>query len=273
MIEIQTKMSERAVELLCLPDAATGGKKLLLDIGCGSGLSGAVLEEHGHLWVGLDISAHMLAIATERSKGDVFLADMGDGLFFRPGTFDGAISISALQWLCNADKRWHEPRKRLSRFFHTLYACLSKGARAVLQFYPENGHQMELVTSIAMRCGFTGGLVVDYPNSAKAKKYFLCLFAGAPPGGYSLPPAKGEMVRSSNEYDSDQSQEEREEVAYSGERKRTAGGKRKREKRGDQREPVKSRKWVLRKKEAQRTKGFDVRPNTKYTARKRPNRF
>ena len=37
---------------------------------------------------------------------------------------------------------------------------------------------MELITASAMRCGFTGGLVVDYPNSTKAKKYFLCLFAG-----------------------------------------------------------------------------------------------
>jgi 18S rRNA (guanine1575-N7)-methyltransferase len=31
----------------------------------------------------------------------------------------------------------------------------------------------------AMKAGFTGGLVVDYPNSTKAKKYFLCLFAGS----------------------------------------------------------------------------------------------
>jgi hypothetical protein len=30
---------------------------------------------------------------------------------------------------------------------------------------------MELITSAAMRCGFTGGLVVDYPNSTRAKKY------------------------------------------------------------------------------------------------------
>lgn len=26
-----------------------------------------------------------------------------------------------------------------------------------------------------LRAGFTGGLVVDYPNSTKAKKYYLCL--------------------------------------------------------------------------------------------------
>jgi hypothetical protein len=32
---------------------------------------------------------------------------------------------------------------------------------------------MDLVTTAAMRCGFGGGLLVDYPNSTRAKKYFL----------------------------------------------------------------------------------------------------
>ena len=47
-----------------------------------------------------------VAVAQEREvDGDLFLHDMGEGLGFRPGTFDGVISISALQWLCNADKK------------------------------------------------------------------------------------------------------------------------------------------------------------------------
>ncbi|KAI4454744.1 methyltransferase-related [Holotrichia oblita] len=57
IIEIQEQMSERAVELLLLPEDTPC---YLLDIGCGSGLSGSVLEEQGHYWVGLDISTHML---------------------------------------------------------------------------------------------------------------------------------------------------------------------------------------------------------------------
>jgi len=36
--------------------------------------------------------------------------------------------------------------------------------------------QLELITQQSMRAGFTGGLVVDFPNSTKAKKYVLfCL--------------------------------------------------------------------------------------------------
>lgn len=50
-------MSERAIELLVLPEDTPC---YLLDIGCGSGLSGSVLEDQGHFWVGLDISTAML---------------------------------------------------------------------------------------------------------------------------------------------------------------------------------------------------------------------
>jgi len=257
MIEIQSSMSERALELLHLPE--TEGPKMILDLGCGSGLSGDVLEQHGHIWVGVDISPSMLQVATQRElDGDLFLADLGDGLFFKPGTFDGAISVSALQWLCNADKKWHEPRRRLNKFFQSLYNCLAKGARAVFQFYPENPAQMELITSSAMRCGFSGGLVVDYPNSTKAKKYFLCLFAGIPQGGYQLPQALGEDEMGEDE--------EQTTVQFSKERQRTI-------KKKGKRDPVKSRDWILKKKESQRRKGLEVRPDTKYTARKRTGKF
>ncbi len=169
MMEIQSDMTTRALELLSLPEDQPS---LILDLGCGSGLSGECIEEHGHMWVGVDISRAMLGVALEREvEGDLLLGDLGDGLPFRAGAFDGAVSVSALQWLCNADKAHHRPHKRLQAFFSSLYACLSRGGRAVFQFYPENSHQIEMITSQSMKAGFTGGLVVDYPNSTKAKKY------------------------------------------------------------------------------------------------------
>lgn len=57
MTEIQVQMCERAIELLLLPEDQSC---LLLDIGCGSGLSGSVLEDQGHIWIGVDISSAML---------------------------------------------------------------------------------------------------------------------------------------------------------------------------------------------------------------------
>lgn len=68
---------------------------------------------------------YFLEVAQEREvEGGLILSDMGQGCPFRAGTFDGAISISALQWLCNADKSTHKPVQRLYKFFSTLYACL-----------------------------------------------------------------------------------------------------------------------------------------------------
>ena len=61
---------------------------------------------------------------------------MGSGLPFRPATFDACISISALQWLCYSNAKGQIPRKRLLRFFSSLYIVLRRGGRAVLQFYP-----------------------------------------------------------------------------------------------------------------------------------------
>lgn len=54
IIEIQNQLAERALELLALDPAHPS---LLLDIGCGSGLSGEVLSDSGHIWVGVGILA------------------------------------------------------------------------------------------------------------------------------------------------------------------------------------------------------------------------
>jgi 18S rRNA (guanine1575-N7)-methyltransferase len=36
-----------------------------------------------------------------------------------------------------------------------------------------------MITKAAMKSGFSGGLVVDFPHSTKAKKLYLVLDAGA----------------------------------------------------------------------------------------------
>ena len=117
------------------------------------------------------------------------------------------------------------------------------------QIYPENPQQLELITSQATRAGFGGGVVVDYPNSTKAKKIFLCLFCGitAP----SLPQGLGTENRS-------------EQVAYTHRRMKNARVNK----------SVKnSRDWIIEKKERFRRQGKQVRKDTKYTGRKRKTKF
>jgi len=263
IIEIQAKLSERALELLALPE--DGVPRLLLDIGCGSGLSGETLSENGHQWIGLDISQSMLNVALEREvEGDLLVGDMGQGLGLRPGVIDGAISISAVQWLCNADKSSHDPRLRLKAFFGSLYRCLARGARAVLQVYPENLTQRELILSFAMRAGFAGGVVVDFPHSSKSRKEYLVLSCGPPSISTSVPKGKGEDGESCSE-DESSGDEENQTVSIS-DRHRP----RKRQKISKK---GKGREWIMRKKEQRRRRGDDVPADSKYTARKRKPRF
>lgn len=35
-----------------------------------------------------------------------------------------------------------------------------------------------MITNAALKNGFSGGMIIDYPNSRKARKYFLFLMAG-----------------------------------------------------------------------------------------------
>ncbi|KAE9409543.1 S-adenosyl-L-methionine-dependent methyltransferase [Gymnopus androsaceus JB14] len=251
--QIQADMTYRALELLNLPPDQPA---FLLDIGCGS-------DEEGYIWTGVDIAPSMLEVALEREvEGDLFLQDIGQGFGFRPGSFDGAISISVLQWLLNAETSHptSSPPHRLHRFFTTLHSALRNPSRAVFQFYPSSDDQIQLITSIAQKAGFGGGVVVDYPNSNKARKVFLCLFVGGGGGGQQQIPEglDGEMVE-----DGKVRFEKRRERDL----RKDKSGKRKSQK-------VVDRDWILRKKELYRKRGKESVPrDSKFTGRKRKPTF
>jgi len=256
MINIQRELTERALELLMLPKDR---KHVILDVGCGSGISGEVLEGSGNHLIGMDISPDMLDVANEREglEGDLLLHDMGQGIPFRVGVFDGIISISAVQWLCYSNKKHEIPHRRLTCFFRTLYFSLKRGARAAIQLYPESAEQLELITSAAMKCGFSGGVVVDYPNSKKAKKIYLCLIAGEPDVPHEMPAALGGQ---------------QDNVRYESRRDK-ARRKGRRMKHGKERLVYKSRDWVLAKKERQRKQGRKIKRDSKFSGRRRPGGF
>jgi 18S rRNA (guanine1575-N7)-methyltransferase len=249
-------MTLRAIDLLQLPyplfvhiaNASADVPSFILDVGCGSGLSGEILTEEGnHIWVGMDIAPSMLQVALEREvEGDLLLSDIGNGIPFRPGSFDACISISVLQWLFNVESSTTSSHRRLHRFFATLFSALKRGGKAVLQFYPETDGQSASLMAEAKRAGFGGGIVVDYPDSKKARKYYLCLVAGTTDAGtFSLPRGLSE------------------------ETERTSKRKRMEKKKAETR-----KEFIVRKKALYRKRGKEgVSMDSKYTGRKRRSQF
>lgn len=242
-------MTHRALELLDLSSPS-----FILDVGCGSGLSGEILssippEEGGpHVWVGMDVSASMLDVALQRDvEGDLLLADIGQGVPFRAGTFDAAISISAIQWLCNAESSDVSPAGRLSRFFNGLYASLKRGGRAVCQFYPKNDEQKKMITSAAVRAGFGAGLLEDDPETKNVKVYLVLTV-----GGGNLDGNGGDItgvIKGMEGVD----------VLDSRHGSRNGKGEIKKG----------SKAWIIKKKEQMERKGKVVKATSKYTGRKR----
>ncbi|KZF24663.1 S-adenosyl-L-methionine-dependent methyltransferase [Xylona heveae TC161] len=251
---IQASMTNRALELLDLKHPS-----FILDVGCGSGLSGEILsgvppEEGGpHEWVGMDISASMLDVALQRDvEGDLFLADIGQGVPFRPGSFDAAISISAIQWLCNAESSDVSPEGRLTRFFGGLYASLRRGGRAVCQFYPKNDAQRMMISAAAVRAGFGAGILEDDPGTKSAKLYLVLTV-----GGGELESQGGDItgvVKGLNGVDIVDA------------RRKAENARRKEERKG-------SKAWIMKKKDQLEKKGKIVKPSSKYTGRRRGPKF
>ncbi|KIX00371.1 uncharacterized protein Z518_10510 [Rhinocladiella mackenziei CBS 650.93] len=243
---IQASMTNRALELLDLDQPS-----LILDIGCGSGLSGEILSEDGHIWVGMDISPSMLDIALQREdvEGDLFLADMGQGIPFRAGTFDAAISISAVQWLCNAETSGVSPEGRLRRFFDGLYASLRRGGKAVCQFYPKNEHQRTMISSAAIRAGFGAGILEDDGGTKNVKTYLVLSVGG---GDITRAVAKMEGI------DIEDGRKIRDAMQRGKKNGADAKG---------------SKQWVLKRKEKMRGKGKIVKADSKYTGRRRGPKF
>jgi 18S rRNA (guanine1575-N7)-methyltransferase len=185
-------------------------------------------------------------VALEREvEGDLLLSDIGNGIPFRPGSFDGCISISVLQWLFNAESSSTSSHRRLSRFFATLYSALKRGGKAVLQFYPETEGQSATVMAEAKRAGFGGGIVVDYPESKKARKYYLCLVSGSTTADTFATPLGTK--------ESEQGSVKRREM---------------------QKKKETRKEFIIRKKELYRKRGKDgVSQDSKYTGRKRRAQF
>ena len=246
-------MTHRAWELVDLKEPS-----FILDVGCGSGLSGEILsgteEVDGgpHTWIGMDISSSMLAQALDRDvEGDMLLSDIGQGVPFRPGTFDAAISISAIQWLCNAESTSDEdsPDRRLKRFFDGLYASLRRGGKAVCQFYPKNTVQRSMISNAAIKAGFGAGILEDDPETKNVKLYLVLTVGGGD--------ITGTVDRMENVDIHDARKKQQQQQKRSIASANVKG----------------SKAWIMKKKGQHEARGKVVKATSKYTGRKRRDAF
>ncbi|KAM0680603.1 Williams Beuren syndrome chromosome region 22 protein [Glugoides intestinalis] len=168
MAKIQAEIAERAIQLLEIDEKAP---PFILDIGCGSGLSGKILSEQGYEWVGIDVSRSMLMLAESSVQNSGLLChDIGVEFPFQDESFDYAISISVLQWLFQSFRTDHIPIKRIRTFFKSLYCTIRKSA--VLQIYCTK-KEIEILKTEAVKVGFYGGVVTDNENTKNCKNFLV----------------------------------------------------------------------------------------------------
>ncbi len=160
-----------------------------------------------------------------------------------------------------------------------------------------------MITNAALKNGFTGGLIVDFPNSKKAKKFFLFLMAGyseeiakdaekavmlpkarTEGEGYSDDESSGDSDEEMGSQEDDDSEEQESVSSTSdGPKIGVAGRKSKFNKTIQKKMKAqgrfkangnrKSREWILKKKDRQRRQGNAVKSDSKYSGRKRSRAF
>ncbi len=161
---MQEKMTKRAIEL---GEFKKGD--LILDLGAGTGHSTKTLQEHSFKTKAIDSSEEMIKQAKKRGI-KVRKADMRK-LPFKQEEFDGAVSISALQWLLQGENA----KGNIKQATKELYRVLKNKAMAVIQFYPKTEKQALQTAKIFSRQGFKTKVVTDYPDEPKKRKVYLVL--------------------------------------------------------------------------------------------------
>ncbi|MBR9678700.1 MAG: methyltransferase domain-containing protein [Nanoarchaeota archaeon] len=157
----QREMTLKSLEILGL----SNGK--ILDAGCGSGFSTRVIQEQGFKVVGVDVSEEMVKLG--KSKGlSIICADMS-AMPFENSSFDGLISISALQWVTGG---YEEVLEKYHEIIFEFARVLKSGGLSVIQFYPSTLKEFDLVKSI-----FSKKFIVEVVSawSGRKTKRFLKL--------------------------------------------------------------------------------------------------
>lgn len=166
---VQREITQQCLEFLSLKK-----ESLILDIGCGTGISGSELANEGHHWIGCDISIDMLKENENDENCAIALlnTDIGNGLPFLPASFDAAVSVSCIQWLFH-NRNLQEGRYHARKFFTSLRSVLKMNGKAVCQFYSIHNDHTTILIEESKRAGFYS--VIEQTGEGKHIKKFLTL--------------------------------------------------------------------------------------------------
>ncbi|MEM3402349.1 MAG: methyltransferase domain-containing protein [Candidatus Hadarchaeales archaeon] len=115
----------------------------LLDVGCGTGLLLAELEERAEEAYGVDLSSEMLKVARKRCRKSKLLVADAENLPFEDGFFDCIVSFTLLQNLPNPPAAVKE-----------MARVLKKGGTAIITSL-KHKHSPEDLRRWAMDAGLT----------------------------------------------------------------------------------------------------------------------
>merc|ERR1719499_292654 len=115
---------------------------------------------------------------------------------------------------------------------------------------------MSLITSSAVKAGFKAGVLVDFPNSTKLKKYYLVLDAG------------GRKIRATPLTTAGDQKRTKIQVARNKEEDESGRFQRKRGRKRKLKGSETKRDWVKRKKELRKRRGLPVKGDSKYSTKK-----
>jgi len=166
---IQTRIAARSLELLDFKS----DHGLLLDAGCGPGFASFYLREKGFKVVALDIISQFFYYYNIKPINPL-VADMCEPPI-KPNTFDGIISISALQWVYRNPSN-DEMEANFISLLRSFYTILKPNSNIIFQFYPRNDKILSNMKQIINSAtNFNGGFYIDNPNNPKKRRIFLKL--------------------------------------------------------------------------------------------------
>ncbi|MEM6725146.1 MAG: class I SAM-dependent methyltransferase [Bacteroidota bacterium] len=125
-VDLAFEASKYLIDLLAKEDISEG---LILDLGCGSGVLSAQLDQAGYETIGVDLSRELLSLAREQFPDGKFVQSSIHNFEFPPAQVVCLIG----EIICyNAEglEKWHRTRQ----LFERAYNCLSEDGMLLFDF-------------------------------------------------------------------------------------------------------------------------------------------